>query len=104
MSEETKNEGYSYYSAMTVLKSAAGWYIGRRYWDAEMEFWDNGSRESGYFGFEDDANDALDNWDWEYRDCDENDFMYSSNPRLCDPRVMMEESAIAIDLPIYEPN
>lgn len=37
------------YSSLKVLKSAAGWYVGTFYYDAEYKYWAPGSRDSGYF-------------------------------------------------------
>ena len=44
-----------HYSEQMVLRSAAGWYIGTMFWDAEYMFWCPGSRDSGYFASELDA-------------------------------------------------
>lgn len=62
------------YSKLQVLKSNAGWYIGRTYTDKEG-FEEPGSRESGYFGTEEDAKKAL-KFGFEVRDCMENNAAY----------------------------
>ena len=36
-------------SEYRVLKSAAGYYVGREYWDTEFNYWGPYERESGYF-------------------------------------------------------
>lgn len=43
------------YSELTVMKSAAGWYVGTYYHDTELDFVDNGTRDSGYFQTEEEA-------------------------------------------------
>ena len=58
-------------STLMVLQSAAGYYIGRTYWDDEFEFEGPYSRESGYYPTQDAAAAALNKDDY-YRDCVEN--------------------------------
>lgn len=54
------NEGQGcYYSDLKVMKSAAGYYIGRESWDVEGGFPEPYSRESDYYGTSEDANAAL---------------------------------------------
>ena len=36
-------------SEYRVLKSAAGYYVGREYWDTEFNYWGPYERESGYY-------------------------------------------------------
>lgn len=48
-----------HYSEQMVLRSAAGWYIGSMFWDAEYLFWCPGSRDSGYFASELEAHRVL---------------------------------------------
>lgn len=42
-------------SELKVMRSAAGWYVGRSYWDTDLEFEGPWSRESDYFADRDDA-------------------------------------------------
>jgi hypothetical protein len=54
------------YSDLTVLKSAAGWYIGTLY--ANEDGYDEpGSRESGYYAIEGEADIALATNSWDQR-------------------------------------
>jgi len=64
------------FSELKVLKSAAGYYIGRLYWDDEFNFWDNGSRESNYFATEAQATMAFHDG-FDIRQCSENELGYS---------------------------
>lgn len=65
-------------SNLQVLKSAAGWYIGRSYFDLEFGFVGPYSRESGYYSSEEEAKADLTNQSFEVRDCIENAAMYMS--------------------------
>lgn len=62
-----KDDGKSYYTELQVLKSPAGYYIGTLYWDAEMKFWDAGSRDSDYYITKEEAEKDLANLNWEQR-------------------------------------
>lgn len=53
------DEEKSNYTEMEILESAAGYYIGTRYWDAELKFWDAGSRDSAYFATYEEAEKFL---------------------------------------------
>jgi hypothetical protein len=67
----------SFYTVMQILKSAAGYYIGRMFWDNTEKFWEPGSRESGYFTTREEAERAmLDGFEW--RDASENVHFYTS--------------------------
>ena len=59
-------------SVLKVMKSGAGWYIGRSYFDTEFGFEGPYSRESGYFTTEESANDNFEMDVWVYRDAPEN--------------------------------
>lgn len=48
-----------HYSELQVMKSAAGYYIGTLFWDAEYQFFCPGSRDSGYYATFADAQDVL---------------------------------------------
>lgn len=58
-------------SKLTILKSMAGYYIGRTYWDDEFEFEGPYSRESEYYPTAEDAEAALDQRSF-FRDAVEN--------------------------------
>ena len=47
---------------LRVLQSAAGWYIGRLYWDADMGGWFPYSRDSDYYPTQAAAQADLDYW------------------------------------------
>lgn len=49
------------YSKLKVLESAAGFYLGTMHRDLDG-FEEPGSRESGYFGTFQEADDALEEW------------------------------------------
>lgn len=66
------------YSDLMVMRSAAGWYIGRRAWDEEHGYAEPGSRESGYFGCKEDAEDALLREGFKVRDGPENARAYAA--------------------------
>ena len=55
------------YSDLTVLQSAAGWYIGTIF-NNTAGWSEPGSRESQYFVSEEAAQQALDNVDWIQRE------------------------------------
>jgi hypothetical protein len=62
------------YSELKVLRSNAGYYIGRTF--MTLEGWeDMGSRESDYFKSKEEAEEAL-TAGFEWRDASENRFMY----------------------------
>lgn len=65
------------FSELQVLQSAAGYFIGRLYWDEEFSFWDMGSRESDYFPTQEAAHKALDAG-FEVRECPENMMAYTN--------------------------
>lgn len=67
-----------YYSDLKVLKSAAGWFIGRTCWVPDENTEDMGSRESGYYRSEEDAKKALESMSFEVRDCMENEAAYEA--------------------------
>ena len=64
---------------LQVLKSPAGWYIGRYCWvkDKHGEYEDALSRETDYYGTEEAAAAELKNMTFDVRDCSENNFAYS---------------------------
>lgn len=47
------------FSELKVLQSAAGYFIGRLYWDDEYNFWDMGCRLTDYFATREQAEQAL---------------------------------------------
>ena len=59
-------------SVLKVMKSGAGWYLGRSYFDTEFGFEGPYSRESGYFTTEESAKSSLEDNTWAYRDAPEN--------------------------------
>jgi len=59
-------------SKLKVMKSGAGWYIGRSYFDQEFGFEGPYSRESGYFVSKESAQSGLDEDSYVFRDCIEN--------------------------------
>lgn len=65
-------------SDLKVMQSAAGWYIGRSYWDEEFGFEGPYSRESGYYATEHEARVHLSNETFEVRDCVENNAAYAN--------------------------
>lgn len=65
-------------SDLKVMKSAAGWYIGRSYWDQEFGFDGPYSRESGYYGDPMQAQEELDQMTFEVRNCLENNWAYEN--------------------------
>lgn len=69
---------------LQVLKSNAGYYIGRSYFDTEFGFIGPYSRESAYMSKQD-ADQALASKDFQVRDCIENNAAYS-NGQLPDIR------------------
>ena len=70
--------GDDHVSGLMVMKSAAGYYIGRSYWDTECGFEGPYSRESGYYGTEDEAQADLDGDGFVVRNCIENNALYAS--------------------------
>lgn len=67
------------YGSLEVLHSAAGYYIGRLCKvEDEVGPVESGTRESGYFATEKEAQEALKTGDWEVRYCMENEFAYSN--------------------------
>lgn len=71
-------------SDLQVMRSAAGYYIGRSYWDEEFGFEGPYSRESGYFASEEEAQTELTGNTFEVRRCIENEWAYD-NGDLVDP-------------------
>ena len=65
-------------SNLKVMKSAAGYYIGRSYWDEEFGFDGPYSRESGYYATAEDAQLDLEAQSFEVRDCLENNWAYEN--------------------------
>ena len=65
------------YSELKVLKSHAGWYIGRMFWNEDGGFEEPGSRESGYIDSKEEAEREL-RTGFETRSCIENDAAYAS--------------------------
>ena len=67
-------------TALMVMKSAAGYYIGRAYQDLEFDDkpWLPYSRESGYYLTPQEAQAELDAMSFEVRDCIENNALYAS--------------------------
>ena len=63
-------------SDLQVMKSGAGYYIDRSYWDEEFGFEGPYSRESGYFPTYEAAEIELDLNNWEVRRCIENEWAY----------------------------
>lgn len=63
------------YSKLRVLRSAAGYYIGRIF-EGKDGFMEPGSRESGYYPDEASATNDLLNDSYEFRNCVENQFLY----------------------------
>lgn len=62
------------YGDLQILSSAAGWYIGRLYYDGGIEY--PGTRESHYYSFAEDAESAF-NDGFVLRVCDENLMAYN---------------------------
>ena len=85
---------YDGFSELKVLRSGAGYYIGRQSLSEEggIQFVEPGTRESGYFPSEESARDALRNMDFTVRDCMENNSLYASGvvPR---PKVKDEDTS-----------
>jgi hypothetical protein len=50
-------------SRIKVMQSAAGYYVGRSYWDVKYGFEGPFSRESGYYLTEAAAEEALENYE-----------------------------------------
>lgn len=63
---------------LQVMQSAAGYYIGRSYWDEEFGFEGPYSRESGYYATSDEAEAELSGQTFEVRDCIENNWAYKN--------------------------
>jgi len=63
---------------LRVMKSPAGWYIGRYCWvkTTKFEYEEPYSRESGYFPTKEDAETELKGMSFEVRDCSENNYAY----------------------------
>ena len=72
------NFGGDMVSDLQVMQSAAGFYIGRSYWDTEFGFEGPYSRESGYYANKADAEADLAAQSFEVRDCIENNAAYKS--------------------------
>ena len=69
-------------SELKVLRSPAGYYIGRQYWDEEFEMWAPGTRECPhYFASEELAQEAF-NTGFPIRDCIENQSLYIARPDI----------------------
>jgi predicted HAD superfamily Cof-like phosphohydrolase len=66
-----------FYSELQVLHSAAGYFIGRTFWDSEDGFEDMGSRESDYYPAHEAAAADLAAQKFEVRSCPENELAYS---------------------------
>lgn len=67
-------------SVLQVLRSAAGYYIGRTYLDAECDMAEFPySRESGYYATHDQADAELSVMAFTVRDCVENNWSYDSD-------------------------
>ena len=65
-------------SDLKVMKSGAGYYIGRSYWDEEFGFDGPYSRESGYYETAEYAQMELESGTFEVRDCLENNWAYEN--------------------------
>lgn len=63
-------------SPLRVMQSAAGYYIGRSYFDLEFGFDGPYSRESMYYANKEDAEADLAAKSFEVRDCVENNWAY----------------------------
>lgn len=66
---------------LSVQQSAAGYYIGRMCWVEEkscgLVYQDMYSRESGYYGTKEEAQEELTGMSFEIRDCVENNHAYA---------------------------
>ena len=75
-------------SELKVMRSAAGYYVGRDYFDLEFGFVGPYSRETNYMS-ENEALDTLadikDGNEWPTRDCIENNASYAAKDGLPDP-------------------
>lgn len=65
-------------SDLKVMKSGAGYYIGRSYWDEDYGFDGPYSRESGYYATAEYAQVELESQSFEVRDCLENNWAYDN--------------------------
>lgn len=75
--ERHKHEGEGcFYTDLQVMRSNAGWYIGRACWDVEGGYPEPYSRESDYYGTEAEAAKALPSFT--PRRCLENDHGYAT--------------------------
>jgi hypothetical protein len=70
------SEWDEYMTDLMVMKSAAGYYIGRAYWDQEFGFEGPYSRESGYYPTKEEAEKAFKGMSFEIRDAIENNHAY----------------------------
>ncbi len=67
-----------YYSNLKVMRSPAGWYLGRTCWDKEDGFEEPYSRETDYYETEEEAKQVLKSGGFEVRDCAENNHGYAT--------------------------
>lgn len=77
VSEELSTED-CWVSKLKVLRSAAGYYIGRECRDKDMPFDEPYSRESDYFSSKEEATKALYESGFDVRDCVENNHAYAT--------------------------
>ena len=66
-----------FYTDLKVMKSPAGYSLGRTCWDKKCGFEEPLSRESGYFGTKDEAELAL-KAGFKVRECLENEHAYEA--------------------------
>lgn len=68
-----------FYSGLRVLKSGAGYYIGRMHWNPELGgFIEPGTRESGYYHSDAQARHELETMTFTLRTCAENESLYAA--------------------------
>jgi len=68
-----------WYGGLEVLRSGAGYYIGRLFWSPECGgYIEPGSRESGYYASEEEAKADLAGMTFDVRDCMENEATYAA--------------------------
>lgn len=72
--DDTIQSKDGYYGELGVCRSAAGYYIGRLFYDFNG-YNEPGSRESDYFSTKEGAEFALKNG-FEWRECPENTYLY----------------------------
>lgn len=78
-------------SELHVMESAAGFYLGRTYFDEECSANLPYSRQSGYFRDEATAKRALETYPEERRDCLDNQLLYLKEDLLGDPRMPLKD-------------